>query len=122
MAEEVKINPIKAFFADPVKLISVSLTIGSLLFAWGVTSGKKDVKTGNIEVKVDDLAKKVDKVITTQEGFSTVLNSQITTTQKQNVDFEALETSHVNMLTIINRMDEVIKYYENKAALEKKKN
>jgi len=38
----------------------------------------------------------------------------------QDNNFVALEKSHINALKIIDRIDEVIKYYESKVELEKK--
>ena len=38
----------------------------------------------------------------------------------QDNNFVALENSHINALKIIDRIDEVIKYYESKVELEKK--
>jgi len=39
----------------------------------------------------------------------------------QDNNFVALENSHINALKIIDRIDEVIKYYESKVELEKKR-
>lgn len=39
----------------------------------------------------------------------------------QDNNFVALEKSHINALKIIDRIDEVIKYYESKVELEKKR-
>ena len=118
---EAKTSMLKGFFTNPLSWLLSSIAIGTLLFNIGGSSANRKNDVTVIEKKVDDLSKKVDQVITTQKDFSITLTDFTKAKNKMDADFEALEQSHVNNLTLINRIDDVVKYYENKAELEKKK-
>lgn len=58
MAEEVKISHAKAFFANPISYVAGMIALGSVVFAWGVSSANKtsDVSTiekNQVEIKAD---------------------------------------------------------------------
>ena len=112
---EAKTSMLKGFFTNPLSWLLSSIAIGTLLFNIGGSSANRKNDVTVIEKKVDDLSKKVDQVITTQKDFSITLTDFTKAKNKMDADFEALEQSHVNNLTLINRIDDVVKYYENKA-------
>jgi hypothetical protein len=95
------------------------IAAGTALYTWGRKDESNKNNITGIEKNVNLLLKS-DTLKTMQFAeFTNLLNEHLIATQKQENNFKALERSHVNTLTIINRLDEVIKYYESKARYER---
>jgi hypothetical protein len=104
----------KEFFKLLLKIITYSAGFAVFGGIFLLADSVKNKPLSKDEVK--DIVKiEVAPVIST-------LNDHLESTQMQQADFRTLETSHINTLKMINRLDDVIKYYEQKAENEKKNN
>jgi hypothetical protein len=114
----------------PIKEIIAGLgfVTGAVTFVYGLglKNANKENHNAQLENKVDaiggqvNLLMKNDSLKTMQfEEFMRLLNDNIADSKRQKSDFMTLEKSYVNTLTFINRLDEVIRYYENKQEAEK---
>jgi hypothetical protein len=108
----------KAFLKILLKICAIITgtggAIGVLWVAFSLTQKVINPPVTKTDVK-EIVKEEVAPIIST-------LNDHLEATKTQQADFSTLESSHINALKMINRLDEVIKYYEKKAENEKKNN
>jgi hypothetical protein len=117
-----------------IKEIIAALTFigGGVMFIYGqgMKNANKENDNTALVQSVDQLKTEVTSVKSTlvlQGESIRTLSTDITNYQtdtrnyikKQDADFLTLEKSYVNTLNLINRVDEIVKYYENKAKNER---
>jgi hypothetical protein len=116
MAEEEKIIPkqslLKGFFGNPLGWIVSGIAVGSFFFHAGSGSADSKNAINRIESKVDKVSNNVDKL-------NYLVNDHIEMTKNDRADFSVLENNYIEDQKLVNRLDKVIKYYEEKSNAEK---
>jgi hypothetical protein len=131
MSEETKISHTKAFFANPISYVAGIIALGSVVFAWGVSSANKknDVSTiekNQTEIKSD--IKNIETSISLQNQQWTLFSIKYESDKKNAVDLgekikkgiTVLDTAMDKHLRQTNRIEERFQFMKDQ--LEEKKN
>jgi hypothetical protein len=116
MAEEEKIIPkqslLKGFFGNPISWFLGAITLGTIIFNLGGSNANDKNAIIRIESKVDKVSNSLDKL-------NYLVNDHIEMTKNDKADFLVLENNYIEDQKLVNRLDKVIKYYEEKSNAEK---
>jgi hypothetical protein len=120
------------FFSSTQNLIvslSVVIAFGATVFAFGVKTEWKDNKTLGIEIKVDTLSARMDKVLNTQLELKKTLEEQAKSieTQSKAIDANTKATKAgnsalANHLKLSNKIDELYQFMQKQKDEDEKKN
>ena len=121
--DEVKINHFKTFLSNPISYVAGMIALGSVVFAWGVSSANKGNSVSNVEnnqVEMKSDIKSIQTSLSLQNQDWTQFKIDYTNDKEKAVELGkeikrgiiVLDTAMVKHFRLTNRNEERIQFLE----------